>query len=338
MTDTSSGLQTGPQPPTSPNPLGTSAIKLTLPARRAERRADTPEENADPTARPAAQGSAAGADDRRPSSLSDGAGAADANGADDVSAPPGYGLDRHIVRVIGILIATVVLIAALVWWFSQPSPKPKPVHTIAALPTAGPAVTTAAAPIDQDGPLPITLGAVCPGQTDPKLAASDDHHSGWTCPTGGVPFGQKLVATLPQPYVITGIKFWPGFNGAGPDGRDEWLRHRILQEVQFGFNDRDLTTLPGSPNGERREYDLSVDHLVASQVEMTVIASVAPPPEPAATPTSVPPGGDPSATEAPPGIVSIFPSNPSDNPQDAKAPAAASIAVTGFELIGHPIR
>jgi hypothetical protein len=336
-----SNLYNGPESPPTPNPLGTGNIKLTMPTRRPARRQDTAGQAscADPPELVTDSPSSAPADDVTQADPADQAGSDDVRyDPEDGSRSSGFGLDPHIVRVFGVLIGVVALIAGLVWWFSQPTPQPKPAHTIAALPTAGPAVTTTAAAIDQDGPLPITLNAVCPGQTDPKLAASDDHHSGWTCPTMNVPFGQKLVATLPQPYVITGIKFWPGFNGVGHDGRDEWFRHRIMQEVGFVFNDRDLTPLSGSPNGERHEYALVVDHLVASQVEMTVISSVAPPPEPATTPTSAPPGADPSPADAPPDLGSIFPAGPSDTGDGANAPDASSIAVTGFQLIGHPIR
>lgn len=320
------------EPVASPNPLGTNAIKLTLPTRRRPK----PAENSQQTSAtpPAADAEISGAADQQASTTDAPADVPD----DDSCVPTGYGLDRHITRVLGVLVAIVAVIVGLVWWFAQPEPKPKPVHRIADQRTGGPPATKTVAPINQDGPLQVTLTAVCPGQSDPKLAASDDHHSGWTCPTGGVPFGQKLVATLPQPTVIDGIEFWPGFNGTGPDGRDEWFRHLLLQEVSCQFNDRDLTELPGLPNGERQQYKMVVDHLVASQVECTVKSTVPPPPQPAATPTSVPPGADPTAAEAPPGLSSILPPDPLENPDGSNAPNASSIAVTGFHLIGHAIR
>lgn len=339
MTDTSSApdLHNGPEPLSAPNPLGTGNIKLTMPTRRPKQRDDvdagpgpvSSEEPVTPVDSDAAADTADAPEDDD-----------DLLPSDNGSSPKGYGLDPHIVMVIGGLAAVIMVVAALVWWFSQPTPQPKPTHTIAAVPTAGPAETTTVAPIAEDGPLAVVTSAVCPGQTDPKLATSTDKHSAWVCPTGGVPFGQKLTATVPQPSVITGIKFWPNFEGAGPDGRDEWFRHRVLQELQCVFNDRDLTTVTATPNGERHEYSLAV-RVVASQVECTVTATVPPPPQPATTPTSVPPGTDPASPDATPDMTSIFPANPAnpvDAPDGANDPNGSSIAVNGFQLIGHAIK
>lgn len=341
---------TAPTPIAAPNPLGTGDIHLTLPTRRSRRAAASrPVTEPDPvpadsTGEPVHTGDSAAAADglAAPSPGDSDAHPVRESEADDSEAAQGDpeepagpagrpGVDRQILRSLAALVGVVAVIAGLVWWFVQPSTPPAPVHTIAAPPGAALPVTSTVPAAPADGPVPITLTAVCPGQTDPKLAASTDHRSGWVCPTGGVPFGQKLVVTLATPAVITGIKLWPGFNGAGADGRDEWSRHRLLSEVQFVFNDRDLTMLPGSPNGERREYALVVNHLVASQVEMTVLDSVPAPPQPTLTPTAAAPRADPAAV---PELASIFATGPADG---ANAPDAASIAVTGFQLIGHPI-
>ena len=347
MTDSSSApdLSVVPEPLAAPNPLGTGNIKLTLPTRR--RKAPGPVDEGPDVAAVDPAGSAAVVDaDALPGAggteqSADGDPVDDGDDGDDGdndgSGSRGYGLDPHIVRVFGGLVAVVAVVAGWVWWFAQPTAAPKPVHTIAAPPAAGPAETTTVAPIAEDGPLQIVTSAVCPGQTDPKLAASTDKHSGWTCPTGGVPFGQKLTATLPQPSVITGIKFWPGAQFAGPDGRDQWFHYRLLQELQCVFNDRDLTAVTATPNAERHEYSMAV-HVVASRVDCTVTASVSPPPQPATTPTSAPPGADPSSADSPPDLSSIFPATPTATPDGGNDPNGSSIAVTGFSLIGHAIK
>lgn len=336
MTGLAPDLNAVPEPLAAPNPLGTGNIKLTLPTRRLKSREESVKNSdvagGEPTDSGALVDAAAPADPEDTEQSADGA-----ETDDDASGSRGYGLDPHIVRVLGGLIAVVAVVAALVWWFARPTPAPKPVHTIAASPTAGPAETTTVAPIAEDGPLPIVTSAVCPGQTDPQLAGSTDKHSGWTCPTGGVPFGQKLTATLPQPSMITGIKFWPGAEFVGPDGRDQWFHYRLLQELQCVFNDRDLTPVTATPNAERHEYSMAV-HVVASRVDCTVTASVSPPPQPATTPTSAPPGADPYSGDSPPDISSIFPANPAGTPDGGNDPNGSSIAVTGFSLIGHALR
>ncbi|TDH48134.1 hypothetical protein E2F47_25045 [Mycobacterium eburneum] len=238
-------------------------------------------------------------------------------------------------------VAVVVLVATVVWWFSRPPERGQaPSGHQVALPSGATAPQQASQPSIEDGPLPITLDSKCPDQTDPKLAASTDPRSAWVCPTQGVPFGQKLVATLPKPYVLTGIRFWPGFQGKGPDGGDEWFRHGLIDEAQLVCNDPDRTPVTLSPQGQRHVFAQPLNHIVASAVELTILASSAPPPPPATTPTTAPPGAeatDDSADEAAgPDVSVLFPA-PGSNDDQANNPNAASVAVWGFELIGHPI-
>lgn len=333
-----------------PNPLGTGQIKLTMPARRGKKRDSGVSGGQEALADADVRGGdvvAAGGEQGAPGAATEGDSdllVENVSGArewDDDDGPTRYTPDRKIVQALAALIAVVaVVVSGLVWWFSSPDPAPpqrgRVIDGKPSRPAAGGGPSTAATSAvaaSSDGPLPVTLTAVCPGQTDPKLASADDQRSAWQCPTQGVPFGQKLVGTLPKPYVITGIKFWPGFNGTGPDGRDAWPRHRVLKEVQFLFNDTNLTTLAASPDGERQECDVVVDHLVATQVQMTVLDSVAPPP---AAPTSAPSSTAPDAPSLPTDVP-LFAPSPTDTPDGANAPDASSIAVTGFQLIGHPI-
>lgn len=333
-TEPSSGTVDHGPPQVTPNPLGTGTIKLTMPARRGRARdaaLDLPDPGPDEDQQQAPDGH-----DDPDAAVPDPDAPATTDAAEKDSDALPYSPDRRVLGVFGVLVVVVIAIAAVVWWFSLPTPPAKPVHTLASPQAAAAPAPVSAAPLPQDGPLPMVTSAVCPGQTDPKLATSTDKHSGWVCPTGGVPFGQKLTATLPQPYVITGLSWWPGGEFVGPDGRDEWFRHRIEQEVDCVFNDRDLTKVTGTPNGERHEYRLAV-HVVASQVECTVTASVPPPPQPPTTPTSAPPGADPSAADTPPDLSSIFPAAPTDTSGAGNDPNGSSIAVTGFQLTGHPI-
>ncbi|MBU8817562.1 hypothetical protein EB74_11615 [Mycobacterium sp. SWH-M5] len=350
------------------NPLGAGDIKLTLPGRSRPSGGAVPDRSTSPGSTPSgavdddeppaqddAVVQAAEADattevaavdesplaepDRGEGETKDGEADSEWEYAEFDSAPAPRRADRKVLQVFAGVIAVVALLAGVVWWYSRPADTDKPVGRPAALPVGGantPAAPTS--PVLEDGPLPITLNAECPGQTDPKLAASTDPRSAWVCPTGGVPFGQKLVATMAKPNVITGIKFWPGFQGKGPDGGDEWFRHRVIQEAQLVCNDPERTPVMLRPMGQRHEYSQPLNRLLCSAVEITVLSTEPPPPAPRITPTAAPPGSDPDATgdEPVPDLGSLFP--PADpDVQKANDPDSSSIAVWGFQLIGHPV-
>lgn len=336
-----------------PNPLAGN-VKLTLPGQAMPRPAGPPRVGNDPkkderddvdapesqpsgvgelASQDGEQDSDSGGDAEPPSDTKDESGDdADSFGDGDQAA----GTDRKLIKVIAVAVTAVVALATIVWFSSRPpeqaeKPAGRPVSQPvgAAVPPAGGKQTV------QDDVLAATFVAECVGQTDPKLASSTDPRSAWTCPTDGVPFGQKLIATLPKPHVITGICFWPGFQGAGADGRDAWFHHRVITEAQAVFNDIDKTLVPLRPGGTRAEFCLPLNRILASVMEFTVMASDPPPIEPKLTPTSAPPGA-PAGGQ--PDLGELFPSDSSRNENSGENnPDAASIAVWGFKLIGHPV-
>ena len=284
--------------------------------------------NADPDA-----DNGVGADEEPDNDTDDESGdSADSFGENDQTAA---GTDRKLIKVIGVSVAAVVALATIVWFSSRPPEQPdKPAGRQVSQPV-GAAVPPVGKQTVQDDVLAATFVAECVGQTDPKLAASTDPRSAWTCPTDGVPFGQKLVATLPKPHVITGICFWPGFQGAGADGRDAWFHHRVITEAQAVFNDIDKTLVPLKPGGTRAEFCQPLNRILASVMEFTVMASDPPPIEPKLTPTSAPPGAPAGAQ---PDLGELFLSDsPRNESSGENNPDAASIALWGFKLIGHPV-
>ncbi|WP_454793756.1 hypothetical protein [Mycolicibacterium lutetiense] len=335
------------RPSALPNPLAGN-VKLTLPGQLKPTsarhfRETTPDESAgDEADGPGADSieSDSAPQDNRAAGTgsednSDGESAEDSDsfGPDDETAK---GADRKLIKAIAVSVSAFLAIAAIVWISARPDEKPeKPAGRQVAQPTGAAQAPAGGKPAIQDDILPATFNAECAGQTDPKLAASTDPRSAWTCPTDGVPFGQKLIATLPKPYVITGICYWPGFQGAGPDGRDAWFHHRVITEAQAVFNDIDKTLVPMRPGGVRSEYCLPLNRVLASVMEFTVMASDAPPPEPKLTPTSAPPG---APSNGQPDMGELFPSaGPDAESSSENNPNAAAIALWGFKLKGHAV-
>lgn len=344
-----------PAAPSPPNPLGGNEIKLTLPGQdrpRAvggvfgdesvfdEQSADEgPAETAvdsDGDEGTADAGEVDGALDHD-AQLAAGAGEP---GESSYAALPSRSRrlpDRSVLRVLGAIVAAVVVLGGVAWWSASPAEQPDPAGQVSA-----PVIPTGARPPGgggqpgpvEEAPLPVTASSGCPNQTDPQLATSTDPDSAWTCPTEGVPFGQKLVLTLPKPYVVTGICFWPGFNGVAPDGRPAWFQHRLIEQAQIVFNDPDATVIELRPMAQRHEYCVPLNKIVASGAELTIQQTTAPPPEPRIDEPGAPPGS-PDAPQTP-DVTSLFPPAGESDDLD-EGPQAASVAIWGLQLVGRPI-
>lgn len=341
----------GPLSPASrPNPLAGGAISLTFPGGKKVSLGDV--EPDPPTSAPAAEGEPAATGEDL-DEQSTGVDATDSVAESSVDTPPpgpgdsDEGLsadffppvpgadrkpDRSVVTVLGAVVVAVVVLGGGVWWFTRPEPAPAPAQLHPVVIPTGDSAAPSAPVVAEDGPLPVTIESECPGQTDPQLAASADANSAWVCPTGGVPFGQTLVLTLPKPYVITGIKFWPGFQGQGADGGDEWYRHRLIKTAQIVFNDPDRTLVSLTPQAERRQYAKALNHVLAQQAVITVQDTASPPPAPAASATAAPPGTELPGSPSPPDLGSLFPTT---NPTGDDGPQSSSVALWGLQLIGH---
>ncbi|MGD9622316.1 MAG: hypothetical protein AB7G47_20020 [Mycolicibacterium sp.] len=342
-----------PSPGARPNPLATGGFSLTFPTGET---VPVGEDNSDDTddAAPAADGDRGVAEEPLPAEAaaetaspvevesgsatetSYGGGDSDAGLSADFFPPPDRSErspDRSVLTVLGAVAAAVVVLGGGAWWFTRPDPTPPPAQLHPVVIPTGDSAAASAPAVAEDGPLPVTIESDCPGQRDPSLAASSDANSAWVCPTGGVPFGQQLVLTLPKPYVITGIKFWPGFQGQGADGGDEWYRHRLINTAQIVFNDPDRTLVSLTPQAERRQYAKALNHILANQATITLLDTAAPPPAPAPSATAVPPGIDPTGPAPLPDLGSLFPTNNNANSDDG--PESSSVAMWGLQLIGH---
>ncbi|SLE83228.1 Uncharacterised protein [Mycobacteroides abscessus subsp. massiliense] len=315
-----------------PNPFGSNAPKLTPPSRSRARQSDP--EPAPEAAAVEVAGEATPVSETGRGAITEAAADGDDNETD--SAPEDVKPNKSILKMFGAIVGAVLLLSVTVWWNSRPeSEPPKPTAQRHALPTGNQKPPPSAQAVE-DGPIPVTFSSDCTGQTDPKLAGSLEPRAAWKCPTGGVPFGQVLVGTFPKPYVVTGIKYWAGFNGVDSDGGDAWFRNRLLMLVQFVFNNPDKTLLESSPRGERHEIVVPVEHVLASTITMTVRESAPPPPAPVTVPTAAPPGANPEETPLP-NLETLLP-GPTDNPDAPNDPNAAAVAIWGFQVIGHPVQ
>lgn len=337
-------------PPSLPNPLASKDIKLTLPQPARLRAMTTGQPHRETDDEPPEDFEAppedaiadeSGAVSTQESTQSDSetpsAEIENASSEDPFDTPARRGPDKGIIKVLVFGVVAVLLVVAVVIGFAvsrteEPTPD-QPANNGRFQGAPGPQVPPPPGPaVVDDAPIPITITAVCPGQSEPKLAADPDARSAWRCPLGdGPPFGQVLDVQFPDAFVVSSIEYWPGGHFTGPDGKSEWSRHKCITEQQVVFDDRDRTLVPGSPQCEHALFTLRVKDILATSFKLTILATSNPPAEPAATPTKAPPG-----TEGEPDLGSVFSAAP--EPDDQARPMLTTVAIHGLVVKGHRYR
>jgi hypothetical protein len=220
-------------------------------------------------------------------------------------------------------LAAVLAAVSLAAWASTNTAPPQPTATITA-PSTDPAAAPTASPTDT--PLTVkTAAARCPApSTDPMNAAAPAGGQPWICVRAWGIDGQVLTVTLAGPAVISAVAIVPGANTEA-GGEDQWVRYRTVERVSWTFNDAARTTITQCTDSRRDLLTQSVSApdcagvtprgpVIASQVEITIEKTAAPP--------SAPTGGAISA--GPLGAGNSTSGSPS------------AFAVSRIQVIGHP--
>lgn len=144
------------------------------------------------------------------------------------------GIDVRSVRRIGVVGAcAAVLVAVIVSSIvaSGSGEPPVPAGQIAAPPAAND-VPAAATP--KDAPLvPATVSASCGNDSDAVAPFTGDRTRAWVCQRLHGLDLNVLNITWSCPVVVTSITVVPGWNFVAPDGRDEWVRHRLVTGLSW---------------------------------------------------------------------------------------------------------
>ncbi|MCX5046256.1 hypothetical protein OG921_24090 [Aldersonia sp. NBC_00410] len=182
--------------------------------------------------------------------------------------------------------------------------------------SAGPG-TASPAPSAGDHPLrPVSVSSRCPaGSTDPMQAFDSDLDTAWECVRVYGIDGQVLTVHLDHPYVITSMGIVPGWNKTNADGSDEWVKHRTVSTVKYGFDDTAHSTFTEQTQSVRDEVVTPITTpVLASVVQITILAT--------AEPTGAGPGqGDTGFAVG---------------PVPANEGGASDFAVSSITITGHP--
>jgi hypothetical protein len=292
---------------------------------------------------------------------------------DDTPDTPTGDVNSGAKRAMWLLVGAVVILAVvIIGTFSLfgggPAPTPPAQRTVE--PVAAAAPTTPNLPVpQQDQAVSFTAGTKSCSPTggsgqqsvarSPLALTDNTRDSAWVCGRGpqeslldGQILHVQFTCTAAQPqsacsYVTNSLSVTPGWVAKTPDGKDEWLQHRVVRKLQFNFfNGNQLVADPYFLDTHDIHGPVSASlpsKVLASRVDVIVLHTERPPagPAPAADPNG-PTAGD----AAGPGAVTstVLGQNNSGPAADAPAePSAdagtdavdATFAMSQLQFFGH---
>lgn len=287
----------------------------------------------------------------------------------DVSPDVNRGAKRVAVWLgCGAAVVAVLLVVAFVGLGGAPEPAAAPSHhgTVAAM-TAVP--TTTSAPPAQDQALPYypwSSSCSADGAAGDQLAARSAQaltdtstDSAWVCGRGpqesrldGQVLHVQFICDPSRPnsacsYMLNSLSLTPGWVAKTQGGKDEWLQHRVVTNLQFNFfNGNELVSDPLPVETHSTHGPVSVTlprKVLASRVDVIILHTDRPPLNPLPTSSTLGPG----APDQPPtglldsltGTAGTEPASPpSADPASGAAtgnPVDATFAMSQLSFFGH---
>lgn len=227
-------------------------------------------------------------------------------------------------KVLTAGAATLIALASLAALPSTRGADPEqPTATLTSPATEASPAPAAASPVN--GSIPVRFAtARCPApSSDPMNAlrlAAPAAGQPWICVRAWGIDGQVLTVGLDGSWVIDAVRIMPGANSEA-NGEDLWPRYRTVSRVAWTFNDATRTKLTQCTDSRRELLTQTLaapdclgktatGPVVASQVELTIEKTDAPP--------SAPTGTGPAVLDG-----------------QASGEAASAFAVSHLEIIGH---
>lgn len=268
----------------------------------------------------------------------------------------------------GAAAAAVLIVVAFVGFGGGPAPVSPPQYraTIAAVAAAP---TTNVAVPQQDQAVPFTAWSTSctpEGGAGDQLAARSPMaltdtatDSAWVCGRGPQESrldGQVLhVQFLCDPsrpnsacsYMLNSLSVTPGWVAKTQGGKDEWLQHRVVTNLQANFfNGNELVTDPLPVDTHSVHGPVSVTlprKVLVSRVDVIILHTDRPPANP--LPTSPAPGPGAAPGEQPPnGLVDSLMGAPGGDPASPppadpagtpSSPVDATFAMSQLQFFGH---
>lgn len=288
--------------------------------------------------------------------------------ADDAPAPDkNAGAWRTAAWVgSGVILVAVAIVLVFSIFGGGPTPTTPTQHHSAITPVAvSPAPSTANVPVPQhDVAIPFSAKTEsCPeqGSTSPQALTDVSSDSAWVCNRGpqesrldGQILHVKFSCASSRPdsncsYMTNSCAFSPGWLAKTAGGKDHWLEHRVVTNLQLNFFNGDQLVGDPVPVDTHSVHGLVPvtlpQKLLASRVDVMILHTAAPPatpPAPSTDPSNpigvndpTNPVGPLSAAGAAPDPVS--PGDPATAPDAAPGsdPVDATFAMSQMQCFGH---
>lgn len=142
--------------------------------------------------------------------------------------PPHRRVKIGVVSACAVLLVVVIASSIVASGSGEP---PVPAGQVAAPPAAN---DVPAAATSKDAPLvPATVSASCGNDSDGVAPFANDRTRAWVCKRISGLDLNVLNISFACPVVITSITVVPGWSFVAPDGRDEWVRHRLVTGISW---------------------------------------------------------------------------------------------------------
>lgn len=270
----------------------------------------------------------------------------------------------------GAAVVAILIVVAFVGFGGGPDPVAPPQNPAAITGVAAAPTTSAAVP-QQDQAVPFTASSTSctpDGGAGNQLAARSPlaltdttTDSAWVCGRGpqesrldGQVLHVQFFCDPSRPnsacsYMLNSLAVTPGWLAKTQGGKDEWLQHRVVTNLQFNFfNGNELVTDPLPVDTHSVHGPVSVTlpkRVLASRVDVIILHTDRPPanplsttptPGPAASPGDQPPSGLVDSLIGQPGADPASPP-PADPASGATAgnPVDSTFAMSQLQFFGH---
>lgn len=177
------------------------------------------------------------------------------------------------LRIAVIAAGAVLLVVAIVASFMVTGRGRPPEPAVQVAPP--PAANDVPPPTAKEAVLiPAQVSASCGNDSDAVAPFSGDRTRAWVCKRINGLDLNVLNISFACPVVITSITVVPGWNFVAPDGRDEWVRHRLVASISWRLGG---AVYPQAIVPTRTGVTMKVPNVITQEMSATITSSMRPP-------------------------------------------------------------
>lgn len=184
-----------------------------------------------------------------------------------------FGGPHRPLRIGLIAAGAVLLVVAIVASFMVTGRGRPPEPAVQVAPP--PAANDVPAPTAKEQVLiPAQVSASCGNDSDAVAPFANDRTRAWVCKRINGLDLNVLNISFACPVVVTSLTVTPGWNFVAPDGRDEWIRHRLTTGISWRMGG---AVYPQAIVPTRTGVTMKVPNVITQEMSATITSSMRPP-------------------------------------------------------------